>query len=557
MSLFGSFGKKDPGNTRNASAPGRWQVGDKIANRYEIYQILGGEGKSGMGIVYICYDHQHKTPYALKTFQEQYLFSEESQRLFEREALIWTHLERYPYIVRAMWVERLEGRLFIILEYIAPDQQRRNNLTHYLGNLTLPEILKFSIQFCYGMEYAYSRGIDCHRDIKPDNIMITSDKTAKITDFGLTKAFQEMEIKEDIISAEKRPGLSIFQTKQGKRGCGTLQYMAPEQFDGYADKRSDIYSFGITLYEMVTGGQLPFIGKGRTDEELQQDYERLHRYGEIPPLSSSLFPIIQKCLEKDPDKRYQDFISLREQLQQFLLKETGERITPPKKEELEAWEWYNKGFALANLGKYNEAIFCCDKALQINPRNAEAWNNKGFALDDLGKHNEAISCYDEALRIDPRNATVWYNKGNALRGLGKSQKAITCYDEALRINPRNAEAWNNKGFALGNLGKYNEEISCYDEALRINPRNAEAWNNKGIVLRNLGRYEEEIECYDKALEINPRYAEAWYNKGVALRKLGRNEEAIRCFEKFIEFAPPQYTSYVERAEQIINQLGRR
>jgi serine/threonine protein kinase len=144
MSILGSFWKKKSGGPKRKTQSGRWQIGDRIANRYEIHQILGGEGKSGMGIVYICYDHEHEVFRALKTFQNQYLFSERTQDLFKREALVWIQLERYPYIVYADWVEKLEERLFIVLEYVAPDKKGRNTLTHYLGNLTLPEILKSS-----------------------------------------------------------------------------------------------------------------------------------------------------------------------------------------------------------------------------------------------------------------------------------------------------------------------------------------------------------------------------------------------------------------------------
>jgi serine/threonine protein kinase len=148
--------------------------------------------------------------------------------------------------------------------------------------------------------------------------MITADKTIKITDFGIAKAFQGLLLKEDIISAQESSGLSIFQTKQGKRVCGTLPYMAPEQFDGYADKRSDIYSFGIVLYQMVANGKLPFMAK------TQQEYEELHKSVAPPQISSSLFSaIIQRCLEKQPDKRYQNFALIREKLQDFLFRETG------------------------------------------------------------------------------------------------------------------------------------------------------------------------------------------------------------------------------------------
>jgi len=553
MSFFGSFLKKDSGNHQ----AGKWQVGDKIANRYEIYQILGGEGKSGMGIVYICHDHKTNFIVALKTFQEKYLFSKDSQELFEREALIWTELEKHSYIVHANWVEKLEDRLFIILEYVSPDKQRRNTLTHYLNNLTLPDILKFSIQFCYGMEYIYSKGVDVHRDVKPDNIMITPDQTVKITDFGLTKAFQEIQLKEDIISSSGRANLSIFQTKGGKRACGTLQYMAPEQFDGYADKRSDIYSFGITLYQMVTGGQLPFIGKGRTDQEVQQEYERLHKHEQAPSVSSPLSSVIQRCLEKEPDERFQDFAVIRGEIEKLLSQETGETVSRPRvdKVSLEAWELTNKGLAFYSLGKYQEAIACYDKAMESDPGLAGAPTNKGNVFFSLGKYEEAITYYDKAIEVDPGYALAWNNKGGALSKLGKYEEAITYYDKAIKVDPGYTEAWHNKGVALGNLSRFQEAITCYDKEIELNPRGAEAWFNKGVALGNLSRFQEAITCYDKVIELNPRSSKAWFNKGVTLRNLGRFQEAITCYDKSIEINS-RYTSAWNNKGAALASLGK-
>ena len=455
MSFFGSFLKKDSGNHQ----PGKWRVGDIIANNYEVRQILGGEGKSGMGIVYVCYDRAYELIFALKTFQDRYISSKEFQKFFEREALIWTRLGRHSNIVRAYWVELLAERLFIVLEYIDPDDNHgRNTLTHYLKNLTLPEILKLSIQFCDGMEYVYSKGIDAHRDIKPDNIMITADKTLKISDFGLTKAFQEIEIKEDTISKEKNPSLSIFWS-QGKRICGTLPYMAPEQFNGYADKRSDIYSFGIVLYQMVTNGRLPFLA--RTHEE----YEKLHKHEKIRISSSLLSPIIQKCLEKEPDKRYQEFATIREELQHLLIEETGEKLIPPEPLPIEANEFVAKGISSAYLGRHQEAIDCYDEALRIDPKEAGAFSEKGAALQALGRHQEAINCYDEALRIDPNSANAWRQKGAVLNQLEKHQEALTCFDKVLMIEPKDAISWFSKGVVLGKLCRYQEALKCAEKAI--------------------------------------------------------------------------------------------
>jgi len=187
--------------------------------------------------------------------------------------------------------------------------------------------------------------------------------------------------------------------------------------------------------------------------------------------------------------------------------------------------WHNKGVDLAKLGKYEEAIACYDKALEIDPKDESAWYNKGVDLAKLGKYEEAIACYDKALEINPKKESAWCNKGWTLGELGKYEEAIACYDKALEIDPKKESAWYNKGIDLGELGKYEEAIVCYDKALEINPKKESAWYNKGIDLGELGKYEEAIACYDKALEINPKKESAWYAKGFAYGLLRKFEYA--------------------------------
>lgn len=508
------------------------QVGDRIAGHYEIHHILGGPGRSGMGIVYVVYDHDTRGVYALKTLQDRFLASPEAREAFRREALAWAHLERHPYIVRAYWVQQIGGRHFIALEYVSPNEQRRNCLTHYLTGQPLPVdlALRWAIQSCYGMEHVNSRGVVCHRDIKPDNIMITPDGTVKITDFGLAGVVERgWAVGEIPPGAEhgSQPCLSIMRIGEAVV-CGTPGYIAPEVLRGAgADVRSDVYSFGVVLHQMATGDSIPFAARRSVDEVVAP-----------PHVDTPLWPFIERCLAEKPEGRYANFEELRADLESILRERRGEVITPPDAGELEAAEWTNKACALDALGEHNYAIECCDRALALDPKELGALCNKAAALGALGRLDEALSCCDQALEIDPHLSIAWNSKGLALAGLGgRLEEALACYGQALEIDPGNALAWINKGLALEAMDRLEEALFCYDKGLGIDPKHSGAWRGRADVLAFLRRLEEAISCYDRALVLNPQDAEAWTSKSGVLAGLGRVEEALPCCDRALEIAP--------------------
>ncbi len=517
---------------------------DFIGQRYEVYGVLG---MGGFGVVYLVYCHETSSIYALKTFRDEYLADTDTRNLFQKEAHIWVELQRHPYLVRAHFVDEIAGRLYIAMEYIASEEEGLNTLEGYLRYRPpdLAQSLRWGIQFCHGMEYAYSKGIRAHRDIKPANIMINQDRTIKISDFGLAGVLSITKSIKGIRLSIKdgRIGLS-GQTMEG-RGFGTPTHMSPEQYIDAAgcDERSDIYAFGVVLYQMISDGNVPFLAPLPNDSSEIEMHRfwirmyRLHKESAVPKLKSPLFPIILKCLEKEKNKRYQNFRVLRNDLEILLKQEIGEVVRQPEMKELEDWEWHNRGTSFSKLGRYEEALRCYNHALAINPRDAYAWNNKGVSLSKLGRYEESLRCYNQALEINPQYAYAWNNKGLSLHSMGSYEEALRCYDQALAINPRDAYAWNNKGNSFSSLGLEEETLCCYDQALSIVPRYAEAWNNKGVTLASLKRYEEALLCYDQALAINPRYAYACNNKGVTLDSLKRYEEAILCYDQALAINP--------------------
>jgi tetratricopeptide (TPR) repeat protein len=569
-----------------------YKKGDFIGQKYEVHSVLG---KGGFGLVYGVYDRQTRDVYALKTFLDEYLADAQTRDLFRKEAGIWVELERHPYLVRAYFVDEISGRLYIAMEYIAPNKQGINTLAGYLQRRPpdLAQSLRWAIQICYGMEYAHSKGIRAHRDIKPENIMIGQDGTAKITDFGLASVLGASLAKPGIGLDARKEGIFMSGQTQKGVGFGTPTHMPPEQFDNAAgcDERSDIYAFGAVLFQMASGGQLPFTPPPLSENSEQamanlwQTMRRQHREAPVPQLDSPLFPIIKRCLEKEPGRRYQSFKQLRSDLEPLLKRQSGEVIRMPKLGELEAGEWGNKGFSLHFLGCYEEAIRCLDKALELDPCDALAWNNKGASLDKLDRPEEAISCYEKALKVnpqyahawggkgiclahmnehaqalkcfeqalnlDPQEGINWSNKGVSLNAQGCYEEAIQSFDQALALNPQDTVAWNGKGFSLNYLRKYKEASHCFDKTIQINPLDINAWNGKGLNIGLDGRHEEAVACFDQSLKIDPQSAVIWDLKGESLRILGRNEESIQCFDRSLEIDPGSATTWLNKGKSLL------
>jgi len=467
-----------------------YKKGDMIGPSYHVLGTLGG---GGFGIVYLVHVRETEEVCALKTFRCEWLADASVREAFKKEACLWVNLGRHPFILTAEWVEEVSGRLFVLLEWVAPDAQGRVSLADHLagagGPLDTNQVLTWAIQFSFGMEHARAHGVLCHRDIKPANMLITDDGTLKITDFGLAVAAEfawrgSSGRSGSLVTGSAEGGFGFSLTQAGgKMRCGTPGYMAPEVYchEG-ADIRSDIYSLGLVLWQMTVGSRVPpFMVPWRGDMEgyLRGIYDQQMAL-RVPRMKGPLGEVIGRCLQPKPSERYRSFEELRGVLEPMLKQRTGRKFEIPQTGAGTAASWHKKGASLGTLGRHEEAIECFDKALAIDPRSAVAWSGKGVPLRALGRHEEAIECFDKALAIDPRCAAAWNSKGLALRTLGRLEEAIECHDKVLAIDPRSAYAWHNKGMALAALGRGEEAIGCFDQAVTIDPRCAAAWGGKGV-----------------------------------------------------------------------------
>ena len=164
---------------RAATQLGReYAVGDVIEQRYDIESVRRGY----MGVVYIAYDRQRKQRVVLKTFQNKYLWDNEAIARFGAEAELWMRLGSHPNIVRALDLRTFLGKPHVVAEYV-----HGGPLRALVGHLKLQEAIEYAVQICWGMQYAVDQAAVLHRDLKPDNILVTLDGQVKVTDFGLSR----------------------------------------------------------------------------------------------------------------------------------------------------------------------------------------------------------------------------------------------------------------------------------------------------------------------------------------------------------------------------------
>ena len=215
----------------------------------------------------------------------------------------------------------------------------------------------------------------------------------------------------------------------------------------------------------------------------------------------------------------------------------------------------NRGVALQRQGRLEEAVQSIDRAIQLNPDYAEAYSNRGVALQELGQLNEAVVCYERAIQLKPDYANTHCNRGAALKELGQLKQAVEGYDRAIQLKPDYAEAYSNRGAALQELGQLKEAVVSCDRAIQLNPDYAQAYSNRGVALQELGQLKEAVVSCDKAIQLNPDYSVAYSNRGIALIELKQLNEAVQDFDKAIQLNPNYAQAYSNRGVAL-NELGK-
>ena len=543
---------------------GDWEPGSVLMNMYQVRSILG---KGGMGTVYLMeLLNTSAIRFAVKTLNSRHLSHPERRKQFITELRTWIDLPEHPNIVKCCFFRSIEHRLGIFLEYV-----NGSSLTEIIRGqkCDLRQILDMAVQIAWGLEAAHRRGV-VHQDVKPGNILITQDGTAKITDFGLAKSW--LPVSEELDTEED----NRLMTSRGM----TAAYCSPEQSNsGKINRKTDIWSLGVTMLEMLLGGRVWQYGF-LADSVLDHSFFT----GGLTDIPENIITIVQGCLQPEPRDRWQDMDTLARRLIDAYCQLAGSnyfRDQPVIPDENTASQEDQERITLTG-NSWNDPLNQLEQACEtagvdiqrIYPIMPDRRGSKtSQILVDLELIEQAIQLYISKPSIINLNnlkefvdlndqKSVILQKMNDLPGALAIQERLLIFLKPFPPDSHPAgvllsRVYNNLGLFNWELGNLEMALSWFDEADQIineNPNKHLDSNNgfnaalirmnQGVILNQLGRFQESEEKLTHAVtamelliqkdisgDVSGSLIIAYTNLGNVLCDQQQPLEAITYYEK--------------------------
>lgn len=543
-----------------------------------------------MGVVYRAHDTTLNRDVAIKVLPSDRPISGNARARFKREALAASALN-HPNIITIYEVNSQDGTDFIAMEYV-----RGLSLLALLRKKKLPidEALMYSTQIADALTKAHAAGV-IHRDLKPGNIMITEDGLVKVLDFGLAKI--DFEAGDSSASA---PTQSFTLTQPGV-APGTVAYMSPEQARGEkTDFRSDIFSFGIVMFEMLSG-KLPFDGPN--------SIAILHNLHFMPPrdltqlrsdVPQPIVALIARMLEKDPAKRSQtmgEVASILRGGRPSNIASSGPAswlsgsipiYTPRSRRStmwattaliifallvgFGAWRYLHRreptqttsiqtlsvddnAYALYQrarqyldkwdrTGNVDKAIALLQRGIQLDPQSAvsyaglaEAYHFKNHESPDPQWTKLAADNASKAVVLDGDLAEAHIALGMVKTDAGDVPAAIREFQRAIQLDPKNPAPHRYLGATYASEGKKDDATAELQKALALDSKDWRTYMEIGLEAYNAGRYKEAAENWEHVLQIEPDDVKALVNLGAVYHALGRDDDASSALQHALEIKP--------------------
>ncbi|WP_372371162.1 protein kinase [Candidatus Uabimicrobium sp. HlEnr_7] len=481
------------------------------------YKILSELGRGGMGCVYKAFDTKLQRTVALKVLISQNQTNTEQIQRFIIEARATAKLV-HPNIVRVYEIGNEKGIAFFTMDCI-----EGSSLKEIIKSkkLNLHKGLAIMKKVSEAMYYAHQNGI-IHRDLKPANIMIDKKGEPYVMDFGLAKT----------LNSDKKL------TKTGMI-VGTLFYMPPEQVEGKhreIDQRSDIYSLGVIIYEMITGRVPHYSNTTLTVlKKITQDPIQVPSTVAKNRKFKTLDYICLKALAKKKKNRYENANDLAQDLERFiqgkpiirtkqlpkkslviivsiiifiggmfLTLSTKKTSDNTKAQNNIAKKIPNNKKVQNNTAKKNPSNKKVQKKIKSNPHASENYNNSGNAKDKKGDLAGAIKDFSKAIELNPHNSWAYNGRGNVKRKLKDLTGAVQDFNKAIELDPNNSSwAHYNRGLIKVQLDDLTGAVQDFSKSIELDPKNPWGYNDRANVFKRQKKYQRAVSDFKKFLELNP------------------------------------------------------
>jgi tetratricopeptide (TPR) repeat protein/predicted Ser/Thr protein kinase len=531
------------------------------------YQLQGEVARGGMGAVYKALD-----PVSGRTVALKVLLGDRHDPRIVQEVRSLARLQ-HPGIVAFHDHAEDQGRAFLVMEWVEGETLRQR--LHREGPLPLAQALEATAELCDALRHAHERGV-LHRDLKPQNVLVTPEGTLKLIDFGLGKVAAQSQTRR--MESLTEPGDVL----------GSPAYMPPEQAKGDKEAmgpRSDVYGLGATLYALLTG-RPPF--KGETPVNLLyavvgKDPDPPSRFR--PGLPPEVDAVVLRCLAKRPEDRYASVGALQEELESLrgqaadatpspyvpgrwwpagvaagcivlglsaavtwggspslasptphpLAQRPSSAPSTPARSEFEMT--CDEAQAALKVGRYADAQRAFDQAIRLDPTQAGAYYGRGLARHYLRDAKGAMNDYEGAIQLDPQHVDAHHKLGLELGQAGDYTQALQHLEEALRLDPDHAQAHCHRAYTLGKLGDWEGAVAGYTDALALNPSNVTWWVNRANARTRARDYRGAIDDCGRALDLDPKLPLALLARGTAKGSLGDHLGAASDFERALELKP--------------------
>lgn len=537
------------------------------------FQILEKLGQGGMGVVYKALDTRLRRIVAVKVLPPEAIKQPQRRARFLREAYSAAAIS-HPNIATVFEVGEAGDYVFIAMEYVAGQTLRKLIQDR---SLTMDEIIRIARDIARGLAKAHEKGV-VHRDIKPDNVMLGADQDVKLLDFGLAK-LREAESPSSSDDALAQEETASLLTEEGQL-LGSPGYMSPEQAMGKpVDYRTDQFSFGVVLYELVTGKR-PF--KGHTAGEqivaiCRDEPEPALKLN--PALPPRIDQLIRTCMAKQPENRFPSTRQLLAELE-FLTRSsvTGSSLPAvsssllpaplssegkPLRALLRIWPVVVVlavvGLLAVSLGAIQRYEASAPGALPAASGSSNPEAQQRYAAALRGWHENvggACKAFGEAIQLDPNFATAHLRLAmchytEPARGRESFQKATELRE---RLSERDQVLLNAYEPIFQRLpADFQEARRRIQRAEERFPSDAEvAFLRSGIEAHF--DFSAAMAALDRALELDPGFSRAWRLRGEILAYLGSFDEAFRSLERCLEVSPAA-TSCLNTRIQVYQERG--